>query len=138
MAWMVPDDTCGVLVRSRPIAGGPVAALTPPKGETCQGNLDSPLGPGDLVVAGTHAMWTTYTASNEEDDATVTLGVPGRNDVELGLVGWEGGIDAGNHAVPSVPMAGGGATLVWADVGTVLGRGELHRGVSPRAAASER
>jgi hypothetical protein len=130
MAWMVPDDACGVLVRARPIAGGPVTTLTPPKGETCQGNLDSPLGPGDLVLAGTHAMWTTYSASNEEDDATVTLGVPGRNDVELGLVGWEGGIDAGNHTVPSVPMAGAGSSLVWADVGTVLGRGELYRGVS--------
>jgi len=28
-----------------------------------------------------------------------------------------------------VPMAGGGSTLVWADVGTVLGRGEFYRGV---------
>jgi TolB protein len=131
MAWMVDDDTCGVLVRSRPIAGGPVTTLTTPKGETCQ-NGNGQNGPGDLVLAGSHALFTTYSASNEEDDADVTLGIPGKPDKGLWLVGWQGGIDAGDHTVPSVPMAGGGSTLVYADNGDIGSRGELYRAVSPK------
>jgi TolB protein len=130
MAWMVEDDTCGVLVRSRPIAGGPVTTLTTPKGDTCHSETGQN-GPGDLVLAGSHALFTTYSASNEEDDAEVTLGVPGKNDRNLTIVGWQGGIDAGNHTVPSVPMAGSGSLLVYADNGDLDSRGELYRAVSP-------
>ena len=129
MTWMVEDDACGILVRSRPIAGGPVTTLTTPKGDTCQSETGQN-GPGDLVLAGSHALWTAYSASNEEDDANVTLGVPGKPDKNLWIVGWQGGIDAGNHTVPSVPMAGGGATLVYADNGDIGSRGELYRAVS--------
>jgi TolB protein len=131
MAWMVEDDNCGVLVRSRPIAGGRVTTLTTPKGDTCHSETGQN-GPGDLVLAGSHALWTTYSESNEEDDAEVTLGVPGKNDKNLTIVGWQGGIDAGDHTVPSVPMAGAGSTLVYADNGDLDSRGELYRAVSPK------
>ncbi|HEX3454124.1 MAG TPA: hypothetical protein VHS03_05825 [Gaiellaceae bacterium] len=129
MTWMVEDDTCGILVRSRPITGGPVTTLTTPKGDTCQSESGQN-GPGDLVLAGSHALWTAYSASNEEDDANVTLGVPGKPDKNLWIVGWQGGIDAGDHTVPSVPMAGAGSTLVYADNGDIGSRGELYRAVS--------
>ncbi len=131
MAWMVEDDTCGILVRSRPIVGGPVTTLTTPKGDTCQSETGQN-GPGDLVLAGSHALFTTYSASNEEDDAEVTLGAPRKPDKNVWIVGWQGGIDAGDHTVPSVPMAGAGSTLVYADNGDIGSRGELYRAVSTK------